>query len=86
MTKKYKISAKDVDTRILAIYALDHFIEYVRTTCSDINPSEATLLAAITLHSLPELFQENPLLVNRFREAAAHIKGKKRNPQSPDSN
>ncbi|WP_190241033.1 hypothetical protein [Nostoc sp. 'Peltigera membranacea cyanobiont' 210A] len=53
---------------------------------NSLTPDEATFLAAITLHSLPELFQENPLLVNRFREAAAHIKGKKRNPQSPTLN
>ncbi|MEH1916986.1 hypothetical protein [Nostoc sp.] len=80
MTKKYKISAKDVDTRILAIHALDQLIDYIRTVDPDLKPDEATLLAAIALHTLPELFQENPLLVNRFREAAAEIR-KKRNPQ-----
>ncbi|MHC5751506.1 MAG: SGNH/GDSL hydrolase family protein [Nostoc sp.] len=86
MIKKHKISAKDVDTRILAIYALDQFIDYIRTVDPDLKPDEATLLAAIALHSLPELFQENPLRVNRFKEAAAEIKRKKRNPQSPTLN
>jgi hypothetical protein len=81
MTKKYKISSKAVDTRILAIYALDQLINYIRTIDPDLKLDEATLLAAVALHSLPELFQDNPLLVNRFREAAAEIKRKKRNPQ-----
>ncbi|MEH1994156.1 hypothetical protein [Nostoc sp.] len=85
MTKKYKISAKDVDTRILAIYALDQLIDYIRTIDPDLKPDEATLLAAIALHSLPELFNDDPLLVNRFREAAAEIKRKKRNPNKDNS-
>lgn len=81
MTRKYKLSAKAVDTRICAIYALDHLIDYIRTLDPDLKLDEATLLAAIALHNLPELFQENPLLVDRFREAAAEIKRKRRNLQ-----
>ncbi|MDZ8096397.1 MAG: hypothetical protein RMZ42_31340 [Nostoc sp. DedQUE05] len=80
MTRKYKLSAKAVDTRILAIYALDQLIDYIRTLDPDLRPNEANLLAAITLHSLPKLFQENPLLVERFKEAATEMKHK-RNPQ-----
>lgn len=80
--KKQKISSKLVDTRILAIHALDKLIDYIRTIDPDLKPDEATLLTAIALHSLPELFQENPLPVNRFREAAAEIKRKRRNPQN----
>lgn len=86
MTRKHKVSAKAVDTRILAIYALDQLIDYIRTVDPDLKPDEATLLAAITLHSLPELFRENPLLVTGFREAAAEMKRKRRNPQSPTTN
>ncbi|MEH1781743.1 MAG: hypothetical protein V7L26_22055 [Nostoc sp.] len=79
MTRKHKVSAKAVDTRILAIYALDQLIDYIRTIDPDLKPDEATFLAAITLHSLPELFRENASLVDRFREAGAEIKCKRRN-------
>ncbi|MEH2123717.1 hypothetical protein [Nostoc sp.] len=85
MTRKYKLSAKAVDTRILAICALDRLIDYIRTIDPDLKPDEATLLAAITLHSLPQLFQETPLLVDRFRDAAAEMK-RKRNAQQPTTN
>lgn len=86
MTKKHKISANAVDARILAIYALDQLIDYIRTVDSDLKPDEATFLAAVTLHRLPELFRENASLVDRFREAGAEIKRKRRNIQSPMTN
>ena len=81
--KKQKISSKAIDTRILAIHALDKLIDYIRSLDPELSIGQATLLAAITLHTLPELFQENPLIVDRFREAAADIKRKKPNVQPP---
>lgn len=80
MTKKQISSpSKEADTRSLAIYALDNLINYIRTLDPELRLDQATLLAAITLHSLPELFQQNPLMVDKFREAAAEMKRKEPN-------
>lgn len=86
MPRKTRISAKDVDTRILAIHALDQLIVYILSLDPDLKPSEATVLAAIAVDNFPELIKENPVLENRFREAATHIKHKRRNPQNPTIN
>ena len=85
MTKQQiSSSSKLVDARTLAIYALDQFINYIRTTVdTELKANEATLLAGHILQSLPELFTEDPAALNQFRELAAEIKHKKRNAQRP---
>ncbi|MEH1849277.1 MAG: hypothetical protein V7L25_30985 [Nostoc sp.] len=77
--KQISSSSKEVDTRILAIHALDNLIDYIQALDPELKLDEATKLAAITLHSLPKLIQENPLMVDKFREAAAQIKSKRHN-------
>ncbi|WP_445626450.1 hypothetical protein [Nostoc sp. DSM 114167] len=86
MTKKHRISAKAVDTRLASVYALDELIDCIRTLDPDLDISEATLLTAITLHSLQDLLKEIPSLKSKLQEAAAEIKRKRSNPQQPITN
>ncbi|MEH2454499.1 hypothetical protein [Nostoc sp.] len=77
MTKQQiSSSSKLVDARSLAIYGLDQFIHYIRSLDPELTPSEATVIAAITLQKLPELFLENPSLAERAREMMAMAKPK----------
>ncbi|MEH2261022.1 MAG: hypothetical protein V7K60_33610 [Nostoc sp.] len=80
------MSSKSLESRLLAIHELDKLINYIHSLDPELKPHEATYLAAVTLHGLPDLFQCNPLLVERFREAAADIKNKRQNPQHPMTN
>lgn len=85
---KQRILSKSLEARLLAMHELDQLIDYIRSLDPELKPHEATELAAITLDALPDLFQRNPLLVERFREVASDIKRKRRNPstQSPLTN
>ncbi|MEH2210830.1 hypothetical protein [Nostoc sp.] len=77
MTKS-KISSKVVRARSLAIYELEQFINYVRTVDPELEPDQAIVLTAYVLSDLPNLFQQNPELVDRVKEKATNIKLKHR--------
>ena len=72
--RKPKISSKLVDARTLALYELDQFINYVHTVHPELKPNEFTVVAAVVLHNLPRLFQDNPLLIDELAETVATIK------------
>ncbi|MBG1271758.1 hypothetical protein [Nostoc sp. WHI] len=76
MTKQ-KISSKVVQARSLAIYELDQFINYVRTIDPELRPDEAIVLTAFVLDGLPELFKQNPSLLNQMQDIAAKMKLKR---------
>ncbi|MHC5757042.1 hypothetical protein [Nostoc sp.] len=73
MTKQ-KISSKVVRARNLAIYELEKFFDYIRTIDPELEPNQAIVLAAFVLADLPNLFKQNPELVNRIKEIATNIK------------
>ncbi|MEH1905842.1 MAG: hypothetical protein V7L04_31805 [Nostoc sp.] len=73
MTKR-KILSRVVDAKILAIYELDQFIDYIHTVDPELNLNQSIAVAAVALHNLPELFQRNPLLMEHLTETAATIK------------
>ncbi len=73
MTKS-KIPSKVVRARSLAIYELEKFLDYIRTIDPELEPSQAIVLAAFVLADLPNLFKQNPELVDRIKEIATDIK------------
>ncbi|MEH1771581.1 hypothetical protein [Nostoc sp.] len=73
MTKQ-KISSKVVRARNLAIYELEKFFDYIRTIDPQLEPNQAIVLAAFVLADLPNLFKQNPELVDRIKEIATNIK------------
>ncbi|WP_335028277.1 hypothetical protein [Nostoc sp.] len=70
------MSSKTVNARSLVLYELDLFIDCIRAVDPELKPDEATVLAAVALHQMSELLREKPVLIQRFREAAAKIKSK----------
>ncbi|WP_445629062.1 hypothetical protein [Nostoc sp. DSM 114167] len=73
---KAKLLSKAVRARSLAVYELDQLISYIRTIDSDLQPHQAIVLTAFVLADLPNLFKQNPELVDRIKEIAANIKQK----------
>lgn len=73
MTKQ-KISSKVVRARGLVIYELEKFLDYIRTIDPELEPNQAIVLAAFVLSDLPNLFKQNPELVDRIKEIASDIK------------
>ncbi|MEH2392591.1 MAG: hypothetical protein V7K21_13375 [Nostoc sp.] len=71
---KRRISSKLVDARILALYELDQFIDYIRTIHPELKPNESAVVAAVVLNNLPNLFLENPLLVDELKKVVAIVK------------
>ncbi|MEH2000581.1 MAG: hypothetical protein V7L00_17850 [Nostoc sp.] len=78
MTKK--ISSKVVRARSLAIYELEKFIEYVGTLDSELQPDERIVLAAFLLQGLPQLFEQNPVLMDQVKVIAVKMRLKRRHP------
>ncbi|MEI1375976.1 hypothetical protein PQG02_06900 [Nostoc sp. UHCC 0926] len=81
---KRRISSKVVDARILALYELDQFIDYIRTVDPELKPNESPVVAAVVLNNLPNLFLNNPLLMDELKEVVAIVKNRQasRNAQS----
>ncbi|MEH2119015.1 hypothetical protein [Nostoc sp.] len=73
---KRRISPKLVDARILVLYELDQFINYIRTIHPELTPNESTVVAAVVLKNLPNVFLENPSAINELKEVAAIVKNK----------
>lgn len=71
---KRKISSNVVDAKILAVYELDQFINYIHAVDPDLNLNECIAVAAVALHNFPKLFQETPWLMDHLKETAAAIK------------
>ncbi|WP_375495568.1 hypothetical protein [uncultured Nostoc sp.] len=49
-------------------------MDYIRTIDPELEPSQAIVLAAFVLADLPNLFKQNPELVDRIKEIATDIK------------
>ncbi|RCJ34609.1 hypothetical protein A6769_22025 [Nostoc punctiforme NIES-2108] len=81
MTKQ-KISSKVVRARSLAIYELEQFINYVRTIAPGLEPDQTIVLTAFILDGLPELFQQNPVLLDQIKDIATNMKLKRRVPNT----
>lgn len=79
---KLKISSKVVRARSLAIYELEKFIGYIRTIDPELEPDQSIALAAFILDELPQLFQQNPTLLNRIKDMSANMKLKRGTPNS----
>ncbi|MDZ7953347.1 hypothetical protein [Nostoc sp. DedQUE09] len=80
---KHKISSKVVRARSLAIYELEKFFDYIRTIEPELEPDQAIVLTAYVLSDLPNLFRQNPELVERIKEIATNIKlNKHRSPNN----
>ncbi len=77
MTKQ-KISSKVVRARCLAVYELDRFILYIRTINPELEADQSIVLAAFLLARLPELFKQNPALVDQVKDVATDMKLKRR--------
>ncbi|MHC5720484.1 MAG: hypothetical protein ACYT04_81665 [Nostoc sp.] len=77
MTKQ-KISSKVVQARCLAIYELDKFIEFIRTIAPELELHQSIMLAVFLLSRLPELFKENPALMDQLKDVATDMKLKRR--------
>ncbi|MEH2404140.1 hypothetical protein [Nostoc sp.] len=73
---KRRISSKLVEARILALYELDQFVNYIRTIHPELNLNESTVAAAVVLNNLPNLFRENPLLIDELEKVAVIIKNR----------
>ncbi|MEH2467503.1 hypothetical protein [Nostoc sp.] len=73
---KRRISSKLVDARILALHELDQFIDYIRTVHPELNPGESTVVAAVVLKNLPNLFLENPLVMDELKKVVAIVKNR----------
>ncbi|MHC5914887.1 MAG: hypothetical protein ACYTXE_28725 [Nostoc sp.] len=76
MTKQ-RISSKVVRARSLAIYELEELISYIRTIDPELEPDQAITLTAYILDKLPEIFQENPTLLDQIKDMAANMKFKR---------
>ncbi|MEH1805381.1 hypothetical protein [Nostoc sp.] len=76
MTKQ-KISSKVVRARSLVIYELEQFINYVRTVDPGLEPNQVIVLTAFILSGLPELFQQNPVLLAQIKDIATNMKLKR---------
>ncbi|MBE8965918.1 hypothetical protein IQ277_06565 [Nostocales cyanobacterium LEGE 12452] len=74
---KAKISSKVVRARSLLIYELEEFIGYIRTIDPELEPDQAIVLTARVLDELPNLFQQNPTLLDRIKEVATSMKIKR---------
>ncbi|WP_445626625.1 hypothetical protein [Nostoc sp. DSM 114167] len=75
--KKSKISSsKVVRARSLAVYELEKLFDYIRTVDPELEADQAIVLTAYVLADLPNLFRQNPELVDRIKEIAANIKQK----------
>ena len=79
MTKQ-KISSKVVRARSLAVYELEKLFEYIRTIDPELEADQAIVITAYILSDLPQLFQQNPALVDRIKEIAATQKLKRHDP------
>ncbi|MEH2310743.1 MAG: hypothetical protein V7K35_04780 [Nostoc sp.] len=73
---KRRISPKLVDARILVLYELDQFINYIRTIDPELDPNQATVVTAVVLKNLPNVFLENPSAINELKEVTAIVKNK----------
>lgn len=85
MTKQ-EISSKVVRARSLAIYELEKFISYIRTVDPELEPDQAIKLTAFILDELPQLFQQNPTLLDRIKDTATNMKLKRRAPDMTNGN
>lgn len=79
MTKQ-KISSKVVRARSLAIYELEKLFDYVLTIDPELEPDQAIVITAYMLSDLPQLFQQNPTLVDQVKAIAADLKLKRHAP------
>lgn len=73
MTKQ-NISSKTVRARTLAIYELEKFTLYIRTTDPELRPDQVLVITAFLLHKLPELFQKNPELMDQLNDMTTNVK------------
>ena len=79
---KHKMSSKVVRARSLAIYELEEFISYIRTIDPELQPDQAIVLTARVLDELPNLFEQNPTLLDRIKEVATSMKIKRPTPNT----
>ncbi|MFN6484622.1 MULTISPECIES: hypothetical protein [unclassified Nostoc] len=76
MTKQ-KLSSKEVRARSLAYYELEKFFGYILTIDPTMRSDEVIVLAAFILEGLPQLFQQNPALLDQVKEIATNMKLKR---------
>ncbi|MEH2197404.1 hypothetical protein [Nostoc sp.] len=79
MTKS-KLSSKVVRARTLAVYELEKLFDYIRTIDPELEPDQVIVLTAFVLSDLPNLFKQNPELVERMKGIATNVKLKRRQP------
>ena len=70
-------SAKLKGAKMAVMFEAEQFTDFIRTVDPGLKPNEALMLTAFILHQLPELFQENPLLLDRFKEMATTIRNRR---------
>lgn len=66
--------AMTIESKALIAYELDQLTKFITQFDPQLTPIESSVVAAYILHSLPQLFMNNPLLMNKLSQMSTTIK------------